>query len=165
VPSTADRPKTWNDDIRWLLARLLGIPSGGGEIPVGAPTSFVLERVQGSVLGQDSASEVAITLPTYTKFWWLVAVRFYRTSGTAANMQFTMGEIAGYTSGSIQERVSVRQRAVSKPIDDVLLGSPGAGLPLQTDGSSQLHFRPGWNAGADNAADYDFWFVQAIEAQ
>lgn len=164
----AQRPKTWNDDIRWLLARIAGIdPSShpsSGDLPVGAPTSWVVERVRGSVTAQDSSSEVTVQLPTYATMWWLVTVRFFRTSGTASTYQFRLGETSGFTAGSIDERLAVKSRAVAKPIDDVLLGSPGVGVPLQVDASSRIYFRPGWNAGTDNAADWDLWFVQAIEA-
>lgn len=165
MPTTVDRPKSWNDDVRWLLARILGIPTGGGDLPVGAPISFVVERVQGSVTGQDSSAEVTITLPNYAKYWWIVGVRFYRTSGSATTMQFSLGEVQNYVSGSIRERILVKQRNVSNPVDNLLLGNPGLGLPLETDSNNQLYFRAGWDAGTDNNADYDLWFVQAIEAQ
>ena len=162
------RPKTWNDDIRWLLARIAGIdPSSypdSGDLPVGSPTSWVVERVRGSVTGQDSTSEVAVQLPTYATTWWLVSVRFFRTSGSAATYQYRLGEVAGFVAGSIDERIVVKSRAVAKPLDDALLGSPGVGVPVQADGTGKIYFRPGWASGADNAADWDLWFVQAIEA-
>jgi hypothetical protein len=165
MPSITDRPKSWNDDVRWLLSRILGIVSGSSTAPVGIPTSPVLERVRGSVSGQGAASETAITLPEYARRWFVVAVRFYPTAGSAATTSFTMGEAAGYATDSIDERISINTRATSIPIDEVLIASPGLGVPLETDGSNQLYFRAGWDAGADNDAEYDFWFVQAIEAQ
>jgi hypothetical protein len=163
------RPKTWNDDVRWLLARIAGIQPGtwpdSGDLPVGSPTSWVVERVRGSVAGQDSTSEVAVQLPTYATTWWLVSVRFFRTAGSAATYQYRLGEVAGFVAGSIDERIVVKSRAVGKPLDDALLGSPGVGVPLQADGAGRVYCRPGWAAGADNAADWDLWFVQAIEAR
>ncbi len=165
MPTTLDRPKSWNDDVRWLLSRILGIVTGGSVLPVGIPVSPVLERVRGSVSAQSSASEVAISLPDYSNRWFVVAMRFYPTSGTATTFSFSLGETAGYSSNSIDERIRIKTRDVSKPLDEVLTGTPSTGVPLEVDNFGNLYFRAGWNAGGDNEAEYDLWFVQAIEAE
>lgn len=165
MPTTLDRPKSWNDDVRWLLSKILGIVTGESTLPVGIPASPVLERVRGSVSAQSSASEVAITLPDYSKRWFVVAIRFYPTSGAALTYSFSLGETAGYSSNSIDERIRIKTRDFSKPLDEVMAGTPSVGVPLEVDNFGNLYFRAGWDAGSDNEAEYDIWFVQAVEAE
>lgn len=156
-------PRAWNDRVIWLLERLLGIPSGFSEtdeLPVGAPDSPVYTRVRLSITGASSSTELAVQLPTATRTWEVAGLSLVRSSGSASTWAPRLGENAGFAAGSIDERVAYDAASTATPINDVFC----APVPVRTDPSGRLYFRPGFDAGTNNAATAELWFRQAIEA-
>ena len=119
-----------------------------------------LYRIRGSHLNVGAAESTTLQLPTArpggkaVKSWLLVGFHYKQSGGTAANYTPTLGEIAGWTAGGIDERMTYTSTAVGTAINDVF----AAPIPCRTDANGRLYFRPGFNTGTDNDGDYEFWF-------
>lgn len=155
-------PRSWNDRVVWLLERLLGLPDGsdGSGLPVGSPDSPVYHRVRVAISGAGPSTELVVQLPATTRAWEVAGLALVRTSGSATTWAPSLGEAAGYSAGSLDERVAYDAAAVSTPINDVFC----AAVPVRSDSNGRVYFRPGFDSGSNNAGTAELWFRQAIEA-
>jgi hypothetical protein len=158
----ADRPipRDWNSRVTWLLEHLLGgaLPIGTGDHwPQGGAASPVLLRVR---VALGAATEYALQLPIGVRHWSLRGFSLHRTGGAAATMAPTLGQVATWSAGGVEERMTYGAQVVGTPISDVLCSC----VPVRTDANGKLWFRPGFDAGVNNTGTAEFWFEQAIEA-
>lgn len=121
-----------------------------------------LIRIRESVTAQGAAAEVTINLPLVGPrgVVFLRKFAFQRTAGAGATYAPRLGQAAaaGWVNGDIEEVVAYGATAVGTVTNEVF-ATP---IPVMADANGRVYFRPGWNAGADNAATYEFWFEVAV---
>ena len=118
----------------------------------------VLYRVTGTHTNVGTAEETTLQLPSdKTEVWLLVSFHYVRSGGTGANYTPLLGQVATWAAGGIDERLTYAATAVGTAINDVF-ATP---VPLKCDADGRVYFRPGFDAGADNDGDYEFWFQKA----
>ncbi|MBU6287592.1 MAG: hypothetical protein KGS10_05465 [Chloroflexi bacterium] len=153
-------PRHWNDRVIWLLEHGAGLPAGsdGLDLTQGSPSSGVLHRLRVTASGLDTAAEVTLQLPATTRAWCLEATNFIVTSGAATQYAFGLGSVAAYVANSIDQRVAYSASPVATAIREVYCKP----IPVWADTDYRVYLRPGFNAGADNAIDCEFWFREVI---
>mgnify|MGYP003155250471 FL=1 len=114
-------------------------------------------RLAGSLLNVGTSEETTLQLPLTNTggggdIYMLRSFHFVKTGGSASTWQPKLGQSAAFSSGGIDERVSYA--AAGNSINEVF----SAEVPVKTDGTGKLYFRPGFNTGSDNDADYEFFF-------
>tara|TARA_R110000765_G_scaffold349111_1_gene439238 strand:+ start:705 stop:1082 length:378 start_codon:yes stop_codon:yes gene_type:complete len=114
-------------------------------------------KLDGTLTNVDNTEEVALQLPVRTigsggEIYLLRSFYFIKTGGSAATHAPRLGESAAFSDGDVDERMGVP--ASGNNIQDVY----AAEVPVKTDGTGKLYFRPGFNTAADNDADYAFFF-------
>lgn len=77
-------------------------------------------------------------------------VKVKRTSGTAANLTPRIYSASGAASGSVDQQFAGSSTAVATLFDVACTG-----VVFKTDSVGRLYLEPGFDAGADNAADID----------
>jgi hypothetical protein len=128
------------------------------------PAEPVYRRFKNSVTNVGTGDEQALDFRADVNdneglpgtIWLLASVHFIRTGGTGANYQLRMGQAAGWTDGDIDEKVTYASAVVANIIKDVYI----QGVPFALDANAQVHFRPGFDAGADNDYNYEFYFIK-----
>lgn len=158
------RPKTWNDDIRWLLARIAGIdPSDNPDsatIPLGIGASAVVHYVRGTHTNISPLDETTIQLPSTTRNWTLVGLTYHRTGGSASTVSPRLGQASGFTADGPDDRVSLGPESVASGINAVFCKP----IPMYADSNYRVYLRPSFDAGADNDAEYQLWFEQGVDS-
>ena len=114
-------------------------------------------KVEGTLTNVGTSEEVALQLPYLAgspggEIFLLRSFYFIKTGGSASTLGPKLGESAAFTSDGIDERLSYT--ASGNNIADVF----SADIPVKTDSAGKLYFRPVFNAGSDNDADYAFFF-------
>jgi len=159
------RPRSWNDDIRWLLGQIAGLSpdDGFGTDPVdiarGIAISKVTHYIRADHSSQDDTSQIVLQMPVGSRTWRLAALALHRTSGSATTHAGSIGQVIGYTIDDPDDRLGLCDIGVDRPIRKVFCEP----IPMVADGSSRLYFRPQYNIGADNAGTHQFWFIQDFE--
>ena len=124
--------------------------SGSGSEPV-------FYRVGGAHLNVGTSEETTLQFPTAggsNQIWLLHSFHYKRSGGTAANYAPTVGNISGYAAGSINEMLAYASQGVGTAVNEIF----SAPIPCRTDANGRLYFKPGFDAGADNDGDYEFFF-------
>ena len=118
----------------------------------------VLFRATGSHLNVGSSEETTLQLPAPgggAGIWLLRSFHYVCASSIgAANYTPRLGQEASFTDGDINERMVYSATVIATAINDVF----STEIPLKTDSSGRLYFRPGFNTGTNNAGDYEFFF-------
>lgn len=159
-------PRSWNDRVLWLLEHLIGLDASaanGLSLALGAPASEAVHYVRVSYTAgapATTSTETAIQMPSPgPRSWRLLAAHVVRTAGTGSTFAPRIGQAAAFVAGGIDQRVAYAAQPVGTPIDDVFC----APIPMRADPLGRLYLRPEFDAGADNVAIFDLWFVQAVE--
>ena len=94
-----------------------------------------------------------------SEIWLLVSVHYVVTGGSAASFILTLGQVASYSAGDINERILYASQTISSDpdINDVF-AQP---IPCLSDSNGRLYLKPGFNTGADNDGNYELWFRKA----
>lgn len=117
-----------------------------------ATTTDLIKSVSGSVTSQGATTETEIAVsPGKQSKVQLRSFRAVRSSGTAANWQPRIGRVSGWTDDDISEMVTFASDALVRKNET--FNPP---VPVLTDANGSLWLQLGWDAGADNAADYAF---------
>lgn len=83
----------------------------------------------------------------------VVRVKLKRTAGTAASLTPRVYSASAALAGSINQQFAGTSTVVADLFDVAT-----AGCVFRTDASGQFFFEPGFNAGADNAFDYEIYY-------
>jgi hypothetical protein len=168
MPTSKDRPASWNDDVLWLLERVAGLTAsqgrgtGSADIPLGTAVSPVSHYVRLTPSGLGSTSVVTIQMPTTTTSQWrLLSVQWHRAAGSATTWAPRIGQTAAFVDDGPDDRLEVAAQAFTDPIRKVYCQP----IPMTADGTSRLYFKPGLDAGSDNDLDLQFWFIQDYETE
>ena len=118
-----------------------------------------LYRVAGTHLNVNTNEQTTLQLPQKNAgqgdLWLLTSFHYvYTAGGTAASYIARLGQASGWTNGDINERMTYASALVAVATSDVY----AAPIPCKTDANGRLYFRPGFNAGADNDGEYEFYF-------
>ena len=113
-------------------------------------------KVEGTLTNVGTSEEVALQLPYLEgspggAIFLLRSFYFIRTGGTAT-FGPRLGEVAGFADDGVDERMGVP--VAGNNLKDVY----AAEVPVKTDSTGKLYFRPGFTSGSDNDADYAFFF-------
>ena len=160
-----NRPRSWNDDVRWLLERIAGLPGSAGpgtdpaDLPQGIGVSDVIQYIAGTHTAIDSTGEITLQLPLTTRQWNLAAFSYIQDSGTANRIEVRLGQAAAFADDGVDERVHIQQQNSNTKVD-IVFQYP---VPFYVDADGRAYLRPGYNAGADNVGSYRFWFIQGHE--
>ena len=160
-----ERPRDWNGEVIWLLERIAGLLASqgpgtdSGDVPRGIATSDVFHYVRDSHTGVGPATEVTLQMPETTRMWHLFAMTYHRTAGSGTEVTPRVGQASGFAADGPDDRAAVGPQAVADGVNAVFCQM----IPCRTDGDFRLYFRPGFDAGNDNAGTYQFWFVQGVE--
>lgn len=166
-PNTSkERPRSWNDDVIWLLERLVGLLGAAGrigsaEIPLGGPSSPVIHYVRLTPTDVAASGEVIIQLPDTTPQWRLLSAQLHKTAGSSSTWAPRVGQVSGFTDDGPEDRLSLDPQSASEPFRLVFCQP----IPMKADADGRLYLKPGFDAGADNDADIQLWFVQDFETQ
>ena len=121
-------------------------------------------RRSGAVTGANgvthaSPDQQVIQLGDKAEAWFLLAVRFKQSAGTATDYQLRIRTTAGGASGDINEIYTGASPAVTTATNDVA-DQP---VPFDTDSNGRVYFKSGFNGNSDNN-NYDFvlWFEKAV---
>lgn len=83
----------------------------------------------------------------------VVRIKIKRTSGTAANFTPRAYNASAAAAGSINQQFEGSNTLVADLFDVAT-----AGCVFRTDATGQFYVEPGFNAGADNAFDYEIYY-------
>ena len=112
-----------------------------------------------NAVGDASPDQQVIQLGSKAEAWFLLAVRFKRSAGSAANYQLRVRTTAGGASGDINEIYTGTSTAVATATNDVA-DQP---IPFDTDSNGRVYFKSGFDGSStDNAYDYILWFEKAV---
>tara|TARA_R100000742_G_C4270750_1_gene89509 strand:+ start:914 stop:1300 length:387 start_codon:yes stop_codon:yes gene_type:complete len=118
--------------------------------------------IRGSSTSATTSSEFQLDFPKFTgssgRIYILRRFHISKTSGDATTWTPRMGHEASFTNDSIDEDVKYQTIDCSSKINDVF----DAPIPIKTDGSNALYFRPGFNSGTNNAISWDFYFETVL---
>jgi len=117
----------------------------------------ILYRAAGTHTAATTSEETTLQLPSPgggAAIFMLRSFHYVRSSGSASNYVPRLGQAASFTNGDINERMVYSSTAVGTPINDVF----SSDIPVKTDANGRLYFRPGFDAGNDNAGAYEFFF-------
>ena len=121
-------------------------------------------RLTGTLTNVGSSEETTLQFPAQggdfkSEIWLLVSTHFVVTGGSAATFALRIGQSSGWTNGDVNERAeNAAQTFSSEPAINDVYAEP---IPCLTDSNGRLYFRPGFNTGSDNDANYEFWFRKA----
>ena len=103
-----------------------------------------------------AAQESTIQFPQGIKkrVWFLMSQHFNRTGGSAANYQFSIGDVTGFTTATGNELLLADSEAVGTVVHDIH-ESP---IPMWSDSDFKLFFKPGFDAGVDNDGTVELIF-------
>jgi hypothetical protein len=167
VPTSKDRPRAWNDDVLWLLAKIAGLTAGqgagtgSGTLPRGIGSDAVLHYARADFASLDASGELAIQLPETTRSWVLVALTLHRTTGSATTFAPRLGQSASFAADGPDDRVGYSAQAVGTPIRSVFCEA----IPFRADSDFRIYLRPGFDSGSDNGGTYQVWIREAIETE
>ena len=117
-----------------------------------------LFRVAGTHENVGTSEETTLQLPTAAaSVWQLVSFHYVVTGGTAASYTPRLAQVAAWTDDDINERMTFGLEAVANPTSYIFTQP----IPVKTDSTGKVYFRPGFDVGADNDGAYEFWFVKA----
>ena len=88
------------------------------------------------------------------RVWFLMSQHFNRTDGTAANYQFSIGDVTGFTTGTGNELLL----SSSEPVGTVTHDTHESPIPMWSDSDFKLFFKPGFDAGSDNDGTVELIF-------
>ena len=115
-------------------------------------------RVNGTQTNVGTSEETTLQLPSdKAEVWLLASFHFVRTGGSASNYTARIGQSASWTNGDINERVTYASSVVATATNDVY----AVPVPMKCDTNGRVYFRPGFDSGSDNDANYEFWFKKA----
>jgi|2_EtaG_2_1085320.scaffolds.fasta_scaffold80367_2 hypothetical protein len=116
----------------------------------------LLYRVSGTHTSVNTNEETTLQLPTPAGsgagIWLLKSFHYVKSGGSDAYTP-RLGQVAGWTNGDINERMTYSSTASGTAINDVF----SADIPCKADANGRLYFRPGF-AGAGNSGAYEFFF-------
>jgi hypothetical protein len=118
----------------------------------------IIRRKTGTVTNVDGTDQQTLTLTDKKQAYFLLAVRFVRTGGTAANYQLRIRRNSGGTNGDIDEIYTGSSTAVATATNDVA-DQP---IPFDTDSTGKVYFKSGFDGSADNDYEYVLWFEKAV---
>jgi hypothetical protein len=122
-------------------------------------------RAAGTLTNDDGTTQQEIAGLGADSWWYLHAVYFKRTAGSAANYQVRIAEDTGWTLGDIvSERYDSGSTAVGTQLSDQGTGGCGLWRLVQADANGKLYWETGFDAGADNNASFVFDFRKARAA-
>lgn len=160
------RPAQWNDDVRWLLARIAGLAPNDGRgtdtdtLPVGISNSVVSHYIRADHINQTSSSEIVLQLPVGgSRTWRMLSVALHQSSGSAPKHAGLVGQVAGFTADGPDDRLGLGSVNVANPISEVFLQP----ISFKADSNYRLYFRPQYSSGTNNAGTHQFWFIQDYE--
>lgn len=117
----------------------------------------VFYRASGTHTAVGTSEETTLQLPSPgggAGIFMLRSFHYVRSDGTAGNYLPRLGQAASFTNGDINERMVYTATAVGTAINDVF----SSDIPVKTDATGRLYFRPGFDNGNDNDGDYEFFF-------
>ncbi len=120
----------------------------------------ILARRSTTLVNVDGTDQQTISLNTdqRAEAWFLLAVRFVRVGGSAANYQLRIRTNVGGTNGDIDEIYTGASTAVATPTNDIA-DQP---IPFDTDASGNVYFKSGFDGSADNDYSVVLWFEKAV---
>lgn len=110
----------------------------------------MLRTFEGTTSALDSNDEITLQLDVVKRHCKIVRVMVAHTTGaTAATFQPAIGNVATFTTDTVDEKYLASSTAIADLLDDTALEAY-----TSTDSGGALYFRPAPNAGSDNVFDY-----------
>lgn len=83
-----------------------------------------------------------------------------RSSGTGANWQPRLANVAAFTNDDFSEKITEDSAAVTTRINKTYANG---GVPVRTDSEGKVYFKPCFDAGSDNAYQYEFEYEVVLD--
>lgn len=90
----------------------------------------------------------------------VLALRVRRASGTGANWQPRVGNVAAFTNDTFDEKITEDSAVVTTRINKAYANG---GVPIRTDATGNVYFKPCFDAGSDNAYQYEFEYEVVLD--
>lgn len=136
-----------------------GLPSLWGDIytviAAGVIVAPSLSAATGALLNDNGTTVQTINIGAANGWYCIESIDFVRTGGTAATYSITMASNVAYAVTDVTVRYISGIIAVA---------TPTRGRPkqyIQADANGRVYWRSGFNAGADNNANFYFVFSRA----